>query len=229
MSSRNATLRPKQNGASHALKRADGKSGPPQTGATAPGGNGAVANGPFEVVFSTNPLAMYIADQETLEFLEVNAAAIRQYGFSRDEFLRMKITEIRPAADVPNFLNSIRKHGTTPTGVGHVRHHRKNGEIFDVEVTSRTISFGGKDAVLVVTQDISARRAAEQKLAEHAAFSSALTENSPLAIVALDLNRQVQTCNSAFERLFGYSLAEIAGKELSWWVARSRGRPAGCR
>ena len=219
MSTRNATLRPKQNGASHALKRADGKSGPPQTGATAPGGNGAVANGPFEVVFSTNPLAMYIADQETLEFLEVNAAAIRQYGFSRDEFLRMKITEIRPAADVPNFLNSIRKHGTTPTGVGHVRHHRKNGEIFDVEVTSRTISFGGKDAVLVVTQDISARRAAEQKLAEHAAFSSALTENSPLAIVALDLNRQVQTCNSAFERLFGYSLAEIAGKELDSLIA----------
>ncbi len=219
MSTRNATLRPKQNGASHALKRADGKSGPPQAGATAPGDNGAAANGPFEVVFSTNPLAMYIADQETLEFLEVNAAAIRQYGFSRDEFLRMKITEIRPAADVPSFLDSLRKNGTSPSGVGYVRHHRKNGEVFDVEVTSRTISFGGKDAVLVVTQDISARRAAEQKIAEHAAFSSALTENSPLAIVALDLNRQVQTCNSAFERLFGYSLTEITGKELDSLIA----------
>jgi two-component system cell cycle sensor histidine kinase/response regulator CckA len=162
---------------------------------------------------------MYIADRDTLQFLEVNAAAIRQYGYSRDEFLRMKITEIRPAADVPRFLDSIRKNGTSPTGVGHVRHHRKNGEVFDVEVTSRTISFAGKDAVLVVTQDISARRAAEQKLAEHAAFSSALTENSPLAIVALDLDRQVQTCNSAFERLFGYSLAEIAGKKLDSLVA----------
>src|ERR1700689_5102276 len=220
MSTRNATLRPKQNGSSHALKRADGKSGTPQAGATAPGDNGAVANGPFEVVFSTNPLAMYIADQETLEFLEVNAAAIRQYGYSRDEFLRMKLTEIRPAADVPNFLNSIRKHGTSPTGVGHLRHHRKNGEGFDVEVTSRAISFAGKDAVLVVTQDISARRTAEQKVAEHAAFSGALTENSPLAIVALDLDRQVQTCNSAFERLFGYSLADIAGRELDDLIAR---------
>ena len=66
----------------------------------------------------------------------------------------------------------------------------------------------------MVTQDISERCAAEQKLAENTAFSSALTENNPLAIVALDLNRQVQTCNRAFERLFGYTLAEIAGKEL---------------
>ena len=183
------------------------------------GENGAAADSQFEIVFSTNPLAMYIADQETLEFLEVNAAAIRQYGYSRDEFLRMKITEIRPAADVPSFLDSIRKHGTSPTGVGHLRHHRKNGEVFDVEVTSRTISFAGKDAVLVVTQDISQRRAAEQKLAEHAAFSGALTENSPLAIVALDLNRQVQTCNSAFERLFGYALADITGKKLDSLIA----------
>jgi two-component system cell cycle sensor histidine kinase/response regulator CckA len=205
-------LRPKQNGSQPALKRADGKSAPP------PPAN-AGTDGQFEVVFSTNPLAMYIATTDTLEFLEVNAAAIRQYGYSRDEFLRMKITEIRPAADVPNFLDSIRKHGTSPTGVGHLRHHRKNGEVFDVDVTSQRILFAGQEAVLVITQDVSERLAAEQKLAEHAAFSNALTENSPLAIVALDLNRCVQTCNPAFERLFGYALAEIAGTELQTLIA----------
>jgi two-component system cell cycle sensor histidine kinase/response regulator CckA len=213
MSSRNATLRPKQNGSQHALKRADGKTAP------RPQANAGTDDGQFEAVFSTNPLAMYIATTDTLEFLEVNAAAIRQYGYSRDEFLRMKITEIRPAADVPNFLNSIRKHGTSPTGVGHLRHHRKNGEIFDVDVTSQKILFAGQEAVLVITQDVSERMAAEQKLAEHAAFSNALTENSPLAIVALDLNRRVQTCNPAFERLFGYALADIAGTELDSLIA----------
>ncbi len=213
MSSRNATLRPKQNGSQHALKRADGKPAPP------PQVNARTDDGQFEVVFSTNPLAMYIATTDTLEFLEVNAAAIRQYGYSRDEFLRMKITEIRPAADVPNFLTSIRKHGTSPIGVGHLRHHRKNGEVFDVDVTSQKILFAGQEAVLVITQDVSERLAAEQKLAEHAAFSGALTENSPLAIVALDLERRVQTCNPAFERLFGYALADIAGTELDSLIA----------
>jgi len=220
MSSKNSAPRPKQTGPSHALKRADGKSAPqPQTNTSEAGGNAAVADKQFEVVFSTNPLAMYICHQDTLRFLEVNAAAVRQYGYSRDEFLRMKITEIRPAADVPDFLDSIRKNGTSPTGVGHVRHRRKNGEVFDVDVTSQEISFAGQDAVLVVTQDISERRAAEQKLAEHAAYSNALTENSPLAIVGLDLNRRVQTCNPAFERLFGYRCGEIIGTEIESLLA----------
>jgi two-component system, cell cycle sensor histidine kinase and response regulator CckA len=220
MSSKTATLRPKQKTPAHALKRADGKSAPnPQADASALSGSAPYADRQFEVVFSTNPLAMYIATTDTLEFLEVNAAAVRQYGYSREEFLGMSITKIRPAEDVPTFLESIRKHGTSPVGVGHVRHRRKNGEVFEVDVTSRKISFAGQEAVLVVTQDISERRAAEQKLAEHAAYSNALTENSPLAIVALDMERRVRTCNPAFERLFGYQLAKIKGKELESLIA----------
>jgi PAS domain S-box-containing protein len=220
MSSKTAKLRPKQNTPQRALMRADGESASDlQANYSTLGGNSAPADRQFEVLFSNNPLAIYICDQKTLKFLEVNAAAIQQYGYSRDEFLRMKITEIRPAEDVPAFLALIRKQGASPDGVSHVRHRRKNGEVFEVDVTTQELSFAGRSAVLVVTQDISVRRAAEQKLAEHAAFSSALTENSPLAIVAVDLNRRVQTCNPAFESLFGYSLAEINGKELESLIA----------
>src|ERR1700691_832410 len=220
MSSRNTTLRPKQNGSPHASKRADGKSAPPsQPSAAGQGKNGLPGDGQFEAVFSTNPLAMYIASGDTLEFLEVNAAAVLQYGYSREEFLRMKITDIRPPAEVPKLLEQVRRNKTSFAKLGHWRHRRKNGEVFEVDVTTKGIRFGGKDAVLVVTQDISERRAAEQKMAEQAAFSSALTENSPLAIIALDRNRRVQTCNSAFERLFGYTLTEIRGKELETLIA----------
>jgi PAS domain S-box-containing protein len=176
-------------------------------------------DGQFEAVFETNPLAMYIASGDTLEFLEVNAAAVLQYGYSREEFLGMKITDIRPPAEVPKLLEQVRRNKTSFAKLGHWRHRRKNGEVFEVDVTTKGIRFAGQDAVLVVTQDISERRAAEQKMAEQAAFSSALTENSPLAIIALDRNRRVQTCNSAFERLFGYPLGEIRGKELETLIA----------
>jgi two-component system cell cycle sensor histidine kinase/response regulator CckA len=50
--------------------------------------------------------------------------------------------------------------------------------------------------------------------AEHTVFLQALTENNPLAIVVLDVNRKIQMCNPAFESLFGYSMAEILGAEL---------------
>jgi two-component system, cell cycle sensor histidine kinase and response regulator CckA len=220
MSSKNAQSRPKQTGPSHALKRADGTTAhQPGTNGSGPAGNKPVADNQFEIVFSTNPLAMYICRQDTLDFLEVNAAAVRQYGYSRDEFLRMNIIAIRPQADVPAFLELLRRHGPFSSGVIHLRHQRKNGEVFDVDVTTQNIAFAGQEAALVVVQDTSERRAAEQKLAEHAAFSNALTQNSPLAVVALDLDRHVRACNPAFEELFGYRLEEIVGKELISLIA----------
>jgi two-component system cell cycle sensor histidine kinase/response regulator CckA len=225
MSSKNAKLRPKQNTPARALKRADGSSAVATPANPFGGGEGAqAADRQFEVLFSTNPMAMYICHQESLKFLEVNAAALRQYGYTREEFLGMKITQIRPTEDVAGFLNSLRQRGPAPPGVGQVRHRRKNGQIFSVKVTSQKITFAFQDAVLVVAQDVSEQMVAEQKLAEHTAFMNALTENNPLAIVALDLNRRVQMCNPAFEALFGYILSEIAGKELESLIAPRGGQ-----
>ena len=227
MSNKNAKLRPKQNTPAHALKRADGSSAVAAPANPFGRGEGAqAADRQFEVLFSTNPLAMYICHQESLKFLEVNAAALRQYGYTREEFLGMKITQIRPNEDVPGFLNSLRQRGPAPPGVGQMRHRRKNGEIFSVKVTSQKITFAFQDAVLVVAQDVSEQMVAEQKLAEHTAFMNALTENNPLAIVALDLDRRVQMCNPAFEALFGYILSEIAGKELESLIAPRGGQHA---
>jgi two-component system, cell cycle sensor histidine kinase and response regulator CckA len=61
--------------------------------------------------------------------------------------------------------------------------------------------------------------AAEDRAAEHIAYVHALTENNPLAIVALDANRRIQMCNPAFEKMFGYHQAEILGAELDSLLA----------
>ncbi len=174
----------------------------------------------FELLFSTNPLAMYVCDRETLEVLEVNASAERQYGYTREEFLKMKITDIRPSEDIPRLLDVARTHGMQPLAfLGQWRHRRKNGEVFEVEVTAQGNTFAARNAVLVVAQDISARRAMEERTAERTAYAQALTENNPTAIVAVNMDRRVEMCNPAFERLFGYCLAEILGAELDSLIA----------
>jgi two-component system cell cycle sensor histidine kinase/response regulator CckA len=61
----------------------------------------------------------------------------------------------------------------------------------------------------------------EDKSAEHTAYLHALTENNPLAIVALDTNRRIQMCNPAFEKMFGFHQTEILGAELDPLVAPS--------
>jgi hypothetical protein len=49
---------------------------------------------------------MWIFDQATLAFLDVNDAAIQHYGYLRHEFLSMTILDIRPMEDVPALLKS---------------------------------------------------------------------------------------------------------------------------
>ncbi len=172
-----------------------------------------------ELLFSQNPHPMYVVDSDTLCFLEVNAAAIQQYGYSRQEFLRMRVTDIRPQEDVPKLLESLRRNNGLVVYRGQWRHRRKNGEIFDVEITTQEIPFAGRTAALAVARDITERCAAERKVAEHTAYLHALTENNPLGIVTVDANRKVQMCNPAFERLFGYPLSEIRGTELDSLLA----------
>jgi two-component system cell cycle sensor histidine kinase/response regulator CckA len=68
-------------------------------------------------------------------------------------------------------------------------------------------------------QKFAASRAVEDQAAEHTAYLHALTENNPLAIVALDANRRIQMCNPAFEKMFGYHQTEILGTELDSLLA----------
>ncbi len=178
-----------------------------------------ISDANFELLFSDNPLPMFVFDRDTFVFLEANAAALTAYGYSRDEFLGMSIIDIRPAEDIQRLMQVARSPRKSPQVKGCWRHRRKNGELFDAEVTAQEIAFAGKRAVLAVVQDVTVRRSAERQMAEHTAFLHALTENNPSAVVAIDMHRRVQMCNPAFERLFGYKLGEIRGRTLESLVA----------
>src|SRR5450755_145323 len=72
---------------------------------TAPGGS--ESQGDYRRLFEGHPQPMWVFDLETLGFLDVNAAAVRHYGYSRPEFLGMTIRDIRPAEDLPRFLEHM--------------------------------------------------------------------------------------------------------------------------
>src|SRR5580704_660282 len=174
------------------------------------------------LLFANNPQPMLVYDIETLLFLDANAAALHQYQYTRDEMLGMHLTDIRPVDEIPRVLEAVRKNPTELTFRGQWRHQRKNGQVFVVEITTQGISFAGRAAILMAAQDVTARRAAEEKVAEHDAYIHALTENNPLAIVVLNVNHRVQLCNPAFETLFGYQQSEIVGSEIDLLLAPAR-------
>jgi PAS domain S-box-containing protein len=111
----------------------------------------------FRLLFAANPLPMWVYDRETLAFLEVNDAAVAQYGYGRDEFLGMRITDIRPPEDVPEVLADVARERRDLETRKAWRHRRKDGTILDVEISSQVIDFQHRRAVLVLAQDVTAR------------------------------------------------------------------------
>ena len=85
---------------------------------------------------------MWIYDLDTLKFLEVNAAALNHYGYTREEFLKLNVKDIRPKEDIPAAFKSIMAASIEPIRkAGTWRHKKKNGELIYVNIITHDIDF----------------------------------------------------------------------------------------
>ncbi|MFM9900121.1 MAG: PAS domain S-box protein [Polaromonas sp.] len=114
----------------------------------------------YMALFESTPLPLWVFDETTLQFLTVNAAAIDQYGFSREEFLSMTVLDIRHARERAWSEEHFSKPFTGESLV--VLHCKKNGQEFPVQVVARPIQYEGRAGRFVVALDISARVKAEK-------------------------------------------------------------------
>lgn len=107
-------------------------------------------------LFQLSPAPILVYDLNTLQFLDVNTAAVQHYGYSKEEFLAMTIREIRPENDIPKLEKAIEeaREKTERYFTRGFRHRKKNGEIIDVELTSNPIVFDGNRAEIVLATDV---------------------------------------------------------------------------
>jgi len=170
----------------------------------------------FRILFINHPQPMWVYDLKTLKFLEVNDAATQRFGYSRDEFLAMRITDIRPAEDVPRLLEDV---ADTRSGLQHFvlrRHTLKNGTVTDVEITSHTLMFHGREAELVVVHDVTSRNWAERQLHESEdRYRELISGVKDYAIFMLSPSGNVMTWNEGARRIKGYEASEIIGHHFS--------------
>jgi PAS domain S-box-containing protein len=115
------------------------------------------ANERYGMLFGSNPQPMWVFDVETLAFLEVNDAAVRHYGYTRDEFVSMTILDILPPEDTPGVHHGLERTATARGEVALIQHQRKDGTIVDMELVSHEMELDGRRARLVLATDISER------------------------------------------------------------------------
>jgi diguanylate cyclase (GGDEF)-like protein/PAS domain S-box-containing protein len=166
------------------------------------------------VLFDAHPQPMWIYDTETLAILAVNDSAVRVYGYSRDELLTMSIRDIRPDEDVPVLLDRLAERLPSMTTGTDWRHRRKDGSVFDVEVTGTDFLYNGRAARLVVSNDVTRRRRAEDALAESERRFREMLESVQLIAVVLDNDGHVTFCNDFFLDLIGYTREQAIG--VAW-------------
>ena len=180
----------------------------------------------YREMFVANPQPMWVYDLATLRFLAVNDAALKKYGFSRDEFLAMTIKEIRPAEEVARLLANAFAGGEDLDEAGLWQHRTKGGRELLVEISSHVLSFDGRRAKVVLAHDVTERlRVEAERRAANERFEK-LFRNAPeaISISEFDTGRFLQV-NDAFCATFGYSVQEVIGRtahELQLWTSPDR-------
>jgi hypothetical protein len=135
----------------------------------------------YRLLFETNPRPMWVYDLGTLAFLAVNDAAVRHYGYTREDFLAMTILDIRPPEDVGRLLENIAHVTEGIDEAGVWRHRRKDGSVIDVEITSHTLTFGGHQAELVMSVDVTEKHDLQRQLMQSQKLESIGTLASGIA------------------------------------------------
>jgi PAS domain S-box-containing protein len=142
------------------------------------------------LLFATIPHPAYVFDVATLEFLEVNNAAVQQYGYSHDEFLGMRTTDIAPADDTERFQRRLHQQLSLVTGgAGQWKHQSKDGRAIDVEIHFHDINYDSHTARLAIAQDVTERNRLEIEL-RHSQKLEAV--GSLAAGIAHEINTPVQ-------------------------------------
>lgn len=121
----------------------------------------------YKTIFVKSPLPKFIYDYETLQFLEVNESAVKHYGYTVEEFLKMTIRDIRPQEDLEKLqkdIELIKAGKESPYKTW--KHIKKNGEIIIVEVMGHPIEVNNKTARLVIIKDVTEKVKAEEALNE---------------------------------------------------------------
>ena len=155
----------------------------------------------YEVLIQNNPEPIFIYDKENLHFLEVNQSALNLYGYRKDEFLQMDLTDLYTPEDIQTLLDS--SSGGIKEGIftGPYRHKRKNGESVFVEISKINFKFNNKDAHFNIVKDVTKTLETEkQKQLFKAAY-----DNSSNMIFITDSSGFIKSANHIADTELGTS------------------------
>ncbi len=163
----------------------------------------------YRQLFRAVPHPVFVYDTQTLRILAVNEAAIRKYGYTRDEFLTLTVPDIRLADDVSYSLASV-GDSSLPDGPPAIRRHRtRTGALINVEVSSFALSLEGRGVKLALVNDVTERRKAEEELRRSEELFRGIFESTSAGVSLTNAEGLFVSCNPAFAAMLGRTVPEV--------------------
>ena len=157
-------------------------------------------------LFREGPLTMYIYDDAAETFLAVNNTALCQYGYSHEEFLTLRLSDIQPVEEQDTLIQQPEFVPGMYTSSGRLRHRRKNGEIFYVQSYSHQTIFEQRTAILFLAIDVDQT----EKALEIENILDSITD----AFYTINHRWQFTHVNKAYEKLLGRKREDMIGGNI---------------
>lgn len=170
----------------------------------------------IRLLFEKNPHPMFIYDAETLRLLDVNESATGHYGYSREEFMRMSLTDICSPENPPSPAKNSPTTDPQTIHAGIWKHRRKDGSILYVEISSVNFNLNGRTAVILLALDVTPHHLAEQALRASEERFRLLARATSDAIWDWDMEQDKLWWSDGFQSLFGYDPAAVNPTYALW-------------
>ncbi|MHB1687765.1 MAG: PAS domain S-box protein [Ignavibacteriaceae bacterium] len=159
----------------------------------------------FDILIQNNPEPIFIYDAENLRFIEVNEATLALYGYRRDEFLQMDLTDLYTPEDIQTLLDSSNIAVRSGKFAGPFKHRKKDGSSVIVEISKIAFKFNDKDAHFNIIKDVTSQLEIEKK---NQLFKSAF-DNTDDMLVVTDANGFITFANASAKNNLGYTKNDL--------------------
>ncbi|TYP92153.1 PAS domain S-box-containing protein [Fodinibius salinus] len=118
----------------------------------------------YRHIFKDNPEPMWIYNPDTLEFIEVNQAAVEHYGYTEEEFLGMTLADIRPPKDIEAMKQAVQQYQGQNSYSEEWVHLKKDGSKINVELSISNVKYKGNNFRLVLVNDVTEQKRVQEKM-----------------------------------------------------------------
>ena len=170
----------------------------------------------YQTLFQSNPVPAFICDTRKWRLLEVNEAAAREYGYTREELLKMTFFDLGATEDTERLTETLMTLGSTSGEIGTWRQKRKDGGAIDAEMVSFRMQFARQQVRVIVARDVTRRKHTHEAMwrdLERLGFAAKATND---ALLDWDLGTDELWRSDNYSAVFG-SATDKAGNMASWF------------